>query len=61
VREVGYDYDVEIEEFLLNNSSATFYHLPFRLNILKRESNQKGIKLVFIDISVLVLLFFDQF
>jgi len=46
VRELDCSYDNEIEKFLLESPSATFYHLPKWLEILEKESNQKGIRLV---------------
>jgi Acetyltransferase (GNAT) domain len=49
VCEVGSDFDNKIEDFLLNSSSATFYHLPKWLKVLERESNQKGVKLICVD------------
>lgn len=46
VWEADYSYNSEIEKFLLESSSATFYHLPKWLEILETESNQKGIRLI---------------
>jgi hypothetical protein len=43
--------DERIEKFLFKSPSAEFYHLPQWLEILEKESSQKGIKLICTDDS----------
>lgn len=46
ITEVGSGENERIEKFLLESNLATFYHLPQWLEILEKESAQKGIKLI---------------